>query len=185
METLEGIGKILSGAMTLKAEIDYWNSHSDSYKATIWAQILFGIVLGAVAHWAYSGNPEGTPNSTVPVLFFYGYVSVCWALNSQRSLDEKSFASQNFSEFWLFGFFKGDDYMGGVIFGWILAALCAYGIFSTLVLHQTIPTSLFRTSSAPYVVLQSPAPVTRTSPKNAAHKSAPKTRHHIPATHAH
>ena len=157
METLQGIGRLLSGAMTLKAETDYWNSHSDSYKATVWTQIFIGMALAAVAYWAYMNNPVGTPNSTVPILFLLGYIGVCWALNSKRNLDEKSFASQNLSEFWLFGFFKGDDFMGGVIFGWILAAACAYGIFSSLVLHQTIPLDLRGNSRTPSVVHSAPA----------------------------
>ncbi len=171
METLVDIGRLLSGAMKLKAETDYWNTHSDSYKATIWAQIFLGMAVAGFAYWSYRHHPVGTANSTVPILFFLDYVCICYALNSQRNLNEKSFASENFSEFWLFGFFKGDDFMAGIVIGWLGAALFSYGIFSSLVLHQTI--SIGDGPSAPAVVHSAPVPTSVVHASHKVHSGAP------------
>ena len=190
METLEGLGKIarlFSGVMTVKSEADYWNSHSDSYKATVIVQAFFGFLLAMAAYWSYMNNPVGTVNSTVPVLLLFDYLCICWALNSQRSLREKSFRSENFSEFWKFGFFKGDDFMGGVIFGWLLAGICTFGIFSSLVLHQTVPITVGGITPAPAVVHTTPAPVIHQGAKrdhHSAHQS-PAVHHNSVSVHSH
>ncbi len=123
MDVLDGIGEVFSGGMTVKAESDYWNSHSDSYRAQVWLQILIGVPLFLFAAWSYYYSGA---NATFPILLFVDYLCCCWVVTSFRNLGEKSFVSQNFSEFWLFGFFKGDDYLCGVIFGGLGALVCTY-----------------------------------------------------------
>jgi hypothetical protein len=141
LEVLEGIGLILFGGITLKAEFDNWNSHSDDFRRSVIAQYFFGSILFLVVVWTTTAFPVGSVNSTVPALVFFAYIGICWALNSYRSLNEESLVSKNFSEFWLFGFFKRDDYFSGIVCGWILAGVCLSGIFNCVVLHQSILTN--------------------------------------------
>lgn len=141
MEVLEGIALILFGGITLKAEFDNWNSHSDDFRRSVIAQYFFGSILFLVVVWMSTAFPVGSANSTVPALVFFAYIGICWALNSYRCLNEESLVSKNFSEFWLFGFFKRDDYFSGIVCGWILAGVCLYGICSCVVLHQNILTN--------------------------------------------
>jgi hypothetical protein len=147
LEVLAGIGRILYGGITLKAECDNWSSHTDDFKSTVIAQFFFGTLLALVAIWAYRTFPAGSSGATVPALVFFGFLGVCWALNSYRNLNEKSFVSQNFSEFWLFGFFKGDDYLAGLLWGWLVAGLCLWGIYSSVVLHENVLVSAGRNST--------------------------------------
>lgn len=195
VEIIQGVWKVFSTCLTVKAETDVWNSHSASYKCTVWAQIGFGILLLAFCIALYCRSLVGTPNSTVSVLLFLDYLCICCALNNQYLLGEKSFASQNFSEFWLFGFFKGDDYMANVIVGWLGALCCTGGIIAVMFFHQSFPISLGAQQLVPHVVrhpaalVQHPVPlVQHTAPlvqhgAPIGHHNSGNLHHHAPVTH--
>ncbi|HEY9678269.1 MAG TPA: hypothetical protein V6C76_09680 [Drouetiella sp.] len=187
MDFISGFFKLVTFGIGVKAETDVWNSHSDDFKNTMILQLFFGLILGFVAWYFYMRNPVGSVNSTLPILIVLDYACVCLFLNSVRNLQEKPFMSQNFSEFHLFGFCKGDDYMGNVIGGAIGALALTYCIFSVTVLHQSIPISFKGfTPPAPQVVRDNyVTPVTKSNPHHitrtviASHGS-----HHAAIAHA-
>jgi hypothetical protein len=129
--TTVGVG-ILCGLYLLfiaKAEIDYWNTHSESYRRMVWGEIFCGVPLAIFAVWACRTASSMSP---IPALVFIDYVCGCMVINAYRNMREQSVVSKNFGEWCLFGFCKTDDYIGSFIKGCIGLLFCSCCLFNMI-----------------------------------------------------
>ncbi len=133
--TFAVIGYFLYYAITAKAECDYWNSHSESFKQLVWLEVFVGLLP---FFWMFSTYNSGD-KLTVPKLVFFDYICVCLVINGYCQLNEKSGVSKNFSEFWLFGFFKTDNFLYSIFVGAIGAIFCTWSLLGSINGAQATP----------------------------------------------
>lgn len=174
METLQFLGNLFCRFMWFKSETDYWDSRTDSFRLNVWTQIVVGLMLVVVGVGVYMWLPENSGYRLLPLLAIFDYCFVCLAYNSFCELGSNSFMSENFSEFWKFGFFKGDDFLAGIIVGAVGVVFCTSYMVKVAKNPQAFATKP--------VVTSAPVPASHYTSK-AAHKMSPAS--HKPKLPAH
>ncbi|CAN5571099.1 hypothetical protein BH11CYA1_BH11CYA1_30670 [soil metagenome] len=122
---------ILLGGVALilgMAQVCFYLGHTEEHKRTLRLQVLCGLQILALCSWVYCVSDW----SNLGALYIFGcYCCLCITYNGVYNLLNRSGVSTDFGEFFLFGWFKTDNFCSEIFLGAFGCYFCFQGFISS------------------------------------------------------